>query len=234
MIAFENVTQRYQTPKGMHTVLQDLSFTIPRGAKLGILGLNGAGKSTLLNLISGAQLPSAGRIRRQGVVSWPLGFAGGFNGSLSGLDNCLFVSRIYGQDEKSVAAFVADFAGLGEHFYLPVRSYSSGMRARLSFGLSLAFSFDFYLIDEIIAVGDMRFRKKCHDALLRLKASAGLILVSHSVPMVKEYCTSLAVVHDKRIRFFDDMKDGFRYYKSLGAAPGLPDHLQEVPNAAFA
>lgn len=215
MIVFDSVTQAYNTKKGIHTILENLTFTIPAGCKMGILGINGAGKSTLLNLISGAQLPSKGRILREGRVSWPLGFAGGFNGDLSGLENCLFVSRIYGRDEKEVADYVTEFSELGEHFHLPVRSYSSGMRARLSFGLSLAFDFDFYLIDEVIAVGDVRFRAKCRTALQEVHKRAGVILVSHSASLLREHCECLAVVHDKNVHFFDTIDDGIEFYKQL-------------------
>lgn len=215
MIVFDNVTQAYNTKKGIHTILENLTFTIPAGCKMGILGINGAGKSTLLNLISGAQLPSKGQIIRQGRVSWPLGFAGGFNSDLSGLENCLFVSRIYGRDEKEVTNYVAEFSELGEHFYLPVKSYSSGMRARLSFGLSLAFDFDFYLIDEVIAVGDVRFRAKCRTALQEVHKRAGVILVSHSVSLLREHCECLTVVHDKNVHFFDTIDDGIEFYKQL-------------------
>lgn len=215
MIVFDQVTKSYRTPKGVRTILDDVSFTLERSCKLGILGVNGAGKSTLVNLMSGAQSPTSGKISRAGRLSWPLGFAGGFNGSLSGLENCLFVARIYGRNEKEVAAYVADFSELGDHFYLPVKNYSSGMRARLSFGLSLAFDFDYYLIDEVIAVGDARFRAKCQAALQDIHAKAGVILVSHSPELLKEHCRQIAVVHDKKVRLFDDYEDGWSHYKSI-------------------
>lgn len=215
MIAFENVTKSYPTPKGVHTILEDVSFTLPAGSKLGVLGLNGAGKSTLINLMSGAQPPTRGTIIREGRISWPLGFSGGFNGSLSGLENCLFVARIYGRDEQEVADFVEDFTELGVHFRLPVRGYSSGMRARLSFGLSLAFDFDYYLIDEMIAVGDARFREKSRHALQDIHARAGVILVSHSAGLIREHCKTVCVVHDKAVTFYDDIKEGYSAYKAI-------------------
>lgn len=247
MITFDQVSKAYPTPKGVRTILKDVSFTLEKSCKLGILGVNGAGKSTLINLMSGAQQPSAGRITRGGRLSWPLGFAGGFNGSLSGLENCLFVARIYGRNEKEVAAYVADFSELGDHFYLPVKSYSSGMRARLSFGLSLAFDFDYYLIDEVIAVGDARFRAKCQVALQDIHARAGVILVSHSPELLKEHCSQIAVVHDKKVRLFPDYNEGWAFYKSIlgkgvtgPALPGSAIPVDDISNmmvndaAAFA
>lgn len=215
MITFDNVTKSYPTPKGHHVVLKNLSFQIEKSCRLGIMGLNGAGKSTLINLISGAILPTSGSVRRDGRISWPLGFAGGFNGSLSGLENCLFVARIYGRSERKIAAYVEEFSELGEHFHLPVKGYSSGMRARLAFGLSLAFDFDYYLIDEVIAVGDTRFRDKCHKALTEVQSRAGIIIVSHNKSLIKKYCETIAVVHDKNIQLFGDKKTGYGFYKSI-------------------
>lgn len=224
MIVLDSVTKSYPTPQGVKTVLDDVSITLPARCKLGILGLNGAGKSTLLDLISGAQLPTRGTVRRQGRISWPLGFAGGFNGRLSGLENCLFVSRIYGRNEKEIAAYVADFAELGRDFYLPVRSYSSGMRARLSFGLSLAFDFDYYLIDEVIAVGDARFQEKCRAALQNIHSRAGILMVSHARSLLRAYCENILVVHDKKLHFYESRREGYRFYKSLvRQSRGMPD-----------
>jgi capsular polysaccharide transport system ATP-binding protein len=237
MIVFENVSQEYPTPKGVRTVLDNLSFALPERCKLGILGLNGAGKSTLVNLISGAQLPARGRIIRTSRISWPLGFAGGFNGSLSGIENCLFAARIYGQDERKIIDYVTEFSELGQHLQLPVKAYSSGMRARLSFGLSLAFDFDYYLIDEVIAVGDARFRVKCKTALETKLKHAGIVLVSHAMSTIQEYCTSLALVHDRKVQFFDDMEEGFKAYSALTGQPYEPrkeaDMLTDGGDASF-
>ncbi len=215
MIIFEHINKSYRTPKGIHRVLEDVSFTIPSHQKIGIMGSNGAGKSTLLNLISGSQTPDSGRITRFERMSWPLGFSGGMNASLTGLENCTFVARIYGRSEREVIAYVRDFSELGRHFNLPVRTYSSGMRARLAFGLSMAFDFGCYLIDEIISVGDFGFQEKCRAAFRERHSRAGLILVSHSPELIAEYCDKIAIMHHRALHFFDDLQKGFDFYNDV-------------------
>lgn len=213
MIRFEQVYKGFRTPRGMHPVLEDVSFTLDACQKMGMMGSNGAGKSTLLSLISGAQFPDKGRITRAARFSWPLGFSGGMNGSLTGRENCLFVARIYGRNVREVIDFVADFSELGRHFTLPVRGYSSGMRARLAFALSMAFDFDYYLIDEVLAVGDVGFQEKCKRAFREKHPNAGMILVSHSQDLIAEYCDRVAILHNRAIHFFDDLQEGFGFYR---------------------
>ena len=161
MIQLQNVSKKYHTQGGWTTVLKDINLTLERGQKLGILGRNGAGKSTLIRLMSGAEPPSSGKIIRDMSISWPLAFSGGFQGSLTGIDNLKFICRVYGADYQKVRDYVEDFAELGKYMYEPLKSYSSGMRARLAFGLSMAIEFDCYLIDEVMAVGDQRFKDRC-------------------------------------------------------------------------
>ncbi len=173
MIELRKVTKVYKTKVGRNVVLDDISLTIPPRRGLGIIGRNGAGKSTLLRIIGGAEQPTAGDVIRRGRVSWPLGFAGGFNGSLTGEENCRFVARIYGLQYDYVVEKTRSFAEIGDYFFMPVRTYSSGMRARVAFGLSMAIDFDMYLVDEITAVGDKLFRKKCRAAFDERRERAG-------------------------------------------------------------
>ena len=216
MIRFENVTKRYRLKSGVKTILENASFEIPRGRSLGVLGVNGAGKSTLLRLVSGNELPDRGRISRDGVsISWPLGFAGSFHGSLSGRDNLKFACRVYSRDVATVTDFVQSFAELGAHLDEPVNTYSSGMKARLAFGLSMAFNFDVYLVDEITAVGDARFKAKCAAMFTDKLEKSDIIMVSHSMATLAEYCSVGCVLSDGRLEFYDSIDDAIAVYNSL-------------------
>jgi len=189
MIQLQEVTKTYRTRGGMNTVLSGVSFTVERGERLGILGRNGAGKSTLIRIISGAEMPTTGTVTRTMKVSWPLAFSGGFHGGLSGLDNLRFICRIYGVDVQDKREFLEDFSELGKYLMEPVKTYSSGMRARLAFGISLAIDFDCYLIDEIVAVGDERFRAKCEVELFQKRRDKTYIIVSHSPTYMRKHCS---------------------------------------------
>ena len=175
MISLSHIRHGYRTQQGFHTVLDDVCIDFDKGHSTAILGLNGAGKSTLIRIIGGAEHPRSGKVIRTSSVSWPVGFGGCFNGSLTGRENLRFVCRIYGADIHRVSNYVEDFSELGEYMDMPFKSYSSGMRAKLAFGLSLAIGFDFYLVDEAFSVGDAVFRAKATRELERLKSSSSLI-----------------------------------------------------------
>jgi capsular polysaccharide transport system ATP-binding protein len=212
MIALERVTKRYTSRTGTHAVLRGVSLAINHGEKLGILGKNGAGKSTLIRLISGQEYPDAGVIRRTMSVSWPLAFSGGFQGSLTGLDNLRFISRVYGVNHEAIRDFVEDFAELGDYFYEPVKSYSSGMQARLAFALSLAIEFDCYLIDEIIAVGDARFHEKCRHELFEIRKDRAFVIVSHDAGFIKSHCSRAAVLDEGHLVPFGTVENAYEHY----------------------
>jgi capsular polysaccharide transport system ATP-binding protein len=214
VIELSDVTKVYWTKGGANVVLDRISFTFPSRTNIGILGKNGAGKSTLLRIIAGTEQPDSGRVVRRGVVSWPIGFSGGFNGSLSGEENCRFVARIYGADIDEVVGFTMDFAELGEYFYMPVKTYSSGMRARLAFGLSMAIEFDAYLVDEVTAVGDTNFQQKCRKAFQDRSDRSSVIIVSHQLSTVRDYCQKCAVIRDGRLLFFDDVEEASAAYEA--------------------
>ncbi|KES19688.1 ABC-type polysaccharide/polyol phosphate transport system, ATPase component [Gilliamella apicola SCGC AB-598-B02] len=212
MIIVDNVSKRYITRKGYKTVLNNISFTLQRGEKLGILGRNGAGKSTLIRLISEIEKPTSGTIKRSMTISWPLAFSGAFQGSLTGMDNLRFICRIYQNDIKKAKEYVEDFAELGDYLYEPIKKYSSGMRARLAFALSLSIEFDCYLIDEVIAVGDSRFTQKCKKELFENKKDRSLILVSHNINAIKSYCDKAMVLDEGNLYQFETVDEAYQYH----------------------
>ena len=216
MITLDGVTKWYPTWKGRKYVLREVSATIPSGAHLALLGRNGAGKTTLLRLIGGIDFPNEGAITSDGTISWPVGLGGGFQGSLTGRENARFVCRINGaggveMDDK--IAFITAFAEIDEYFDMPVKTYSSGMRARLGFAVSMAFEFDYYLIDEIMAVGDQSFRGKCAVELRKRRGQSSFIMASHNLRMLREHCDIAIVVRDGGLEVYDDMNKAIDVYR---------------------
>lgn len=215
MLAFEHVSKAYRIKGVTKTILQDFTFRFPDGRNIAIMGQNGAGKSTMMRLLAGIEPPDLGHVYRGARVSWPLGFAGGFNGSMTGLENLRFVSRIYGQDTDRVIAYVTEFAELGASLRLPIRTYSSGMKARLAFGLSMAIDFDVYLIDEITAVGDEDFKKKSKAVFQDKLANSQIIMISHAPTTIRDYCDCGLLLDSRGIRFFDRVDDLLDAYADL-------------------
>jgi len=213
MIEFRDVSKYYLTQTGRKVVLDHLDLVLPTGAKVGVLGRNGAGKSTLLAMVSGTNRPSSGEIRRHATISWPLGFAGSFHPELTGAQNVRFVARIYGIDTDALIAYVEDFAELGDFLDMPVRSYSSGMRARLAFGMSMGVAFDWYLVDEITAVGDTRFRRKSLAVFKNRLKNAGLLMTSHAPETIRSDCTSGLVLERGRARYFADVEEAIAVHE---------------------
>lgn len=217
-IGIYNVCKSYPTRQGPREVLHDISVQIPMGQRIGILGRNGAGKSTLIRIISGAEMPTSGEIVRTMSVSWPLAFGGAFQGALTGIDNLRFICRVYGTDPADKIAFVEEFSELGIYLREPVKSYSSGMRARLAFAISMVVEFDCFLIDEIIAVGDSRFHQKCHVELFEKRADRAMIFVSHDAAYIREHCHVAAVLLDGKLHQFDDVEHAQEFYARTQAA----------------
>lgn len=212
MIQLISVNKRYQTRSGYHTVLKDVSLTLTKGEKIGILGRNGAGKSTLIRLIAGAELPSSGQIKREMSVSWPLAFGGAFQGSLSGMDNLKFVCRVYGVDYRDRLDYVESFSELGKFIYEPIKNYSAGMRARLAFAISMAIEFDCFLIDEVISVGDKRFYDKCQLELFEKRKDRAMIMVSHQMQNIKKHCDKACVLVKGHLHHFDSIAEAQKLY----------------------
>lgn len=215
MIEFEDVSKIYHTRGLRRSVFNSLSFRINRGESLGICGANGAGKSTLLRMIAGVEHPTAGRIHRTMKTSWPIGFASCFEMSMTGSDNARFIARIYQQDEQAVLAYVEDFAQLGVYMDQAISTYSSGMVSRLAFGVSLAISFDCYLVDEVAAAGDARFRKRCEAELMARRDNGTLIMTSHDPYMLEQYCTRGAVLYSGALIFFDTVAEACNMHHML-------------------
>ena len=214
-IQLHQIVKEYHTAVGVRRVLDGISFDIAAGEKIAVLGKNGAGKSTLVKIIGGVEDPTSGHVVRDLFMSWPIAFAGGFEASMSGLDNIRFIARIYGVPIKDAIGFVDDFAELGRLLYLPVKTYSSGMRARLAFGLTLAVDFECFLIDEVISVGDARFQQKCYDALFVRRNHCAMILVSHDTNIIKQYCNKALILKAGRGRVLDDVDFALEIYHTL-------------------
>jgi len=214
MIELTNVTKTYPTRQGRRVVLDRIDLRVVKGRKIGIFGRNGSGKSTLIRMISGAELPTSGHIRRDISASWPLAFGGAFQPYLTGLDNLRFICRVYGVDFKGVMPFVEDFTELGIYLREPVLHYSSGMRARLAFALSMAIEFDCFLIDEIIAVGDSRFHDKCMYELFEKRKDRALIVVSHDPNMIKNHCDSAYVLTAGRLTAHKGVDAAYDFYQT--------------------
>ena len=212
MIRLERVNKIYPTRSGPVHVLRDVNLTLAPGERIGILGRNGAGKSTLIRLMSGAEFPTSGRVERHMSVSWPLAFGGAFQGSLTGLDNLRFICRIYGVNPEDKLDFVEDFSELGIYLREPVKTYSSGMRARLAFAISMVIEFDCFLIDEIIAVGDARFHDKCSRELFEKRGDRAMIIVSHQASYIREQCTRAAVLKEGVLHHMETIDDAFAFY----------------------
>jgi capsular polysaccharide transport system ATP-binding protein len=199
-------------------VLDHISLQVGPSEKVGILGRNGAGKSTLIRLISGAEQPSSGVISRKMTVSWPLAFGGGFQGTLTGFDNLRFICRVYGASYEDKVEFVQEFSELGRYLREPVKSYSSGMRARLAFAISMVIEFDCFLIDEVIAVGDTRFHEKCRVELFEKRSDRAMIMVSHDVNFIKKHCQRASVLTNGHLASYSNVNEAFAAYEDRRAA----------------
>jgi len=218
MIELHNLTKSYPTPHGRKYVFKDLNFTLPSGSGVGLIGRNGAGKSTLLNLLAGLDSPDRGEVVTNERISWPVGLGSGFQGSLSARDNVRFVCRVFGAtgpEKREKIEYVESFAEIGNYFDLPMRTYSPGMRSRVAFGMSMAFDFDYYLIDEVMAVGDPIFRKKAGAVFREKLAGAGVILVSHNHKDIKDLCSTVVFIHNGHASVYDDVDEGLAAFQEL-------------------
>lgn len=221
MIYLDRLTKSFPARNGRKMIVDNLTATFPTGASVALLGRNGAGKSTLLKLIAGTIRPTSGSVLSTGTISYPVGFSGSFNPDMTGLQNARFVARVYGIDTDELVDFVQDFAELGQHFHMPIRTYSSGMRARLSFGVSMAIPFDTYLVDEVTSVGDGAFRDKSIRMFDKRRETAGAIVVSHSPTMVKRICNMAVVLEEGNLQFYDDIDVALEHHEENMRRPPL-------------
>jgi capsular polysaccharide transport system ATP-binding protein len=228
MLELRNLTKWYATPRGRRYVFRDLSFTFPSAASIGLIGRNGAGKSTLLQLLGGNDTPNSGSVVSDARISWPVGLSGGFQTTLTARENVQFVCRVHGATGRSmrrIVEFVAEFAEIGEYFDLPMNSYSSGMRSRVAFGMSMAFDFDYYLIDEVTAVGDAQFRSKSQAVLEERLKRSKVIMVSHGMADIEKFCDVVVLVDGGNTVLYEDVKKGIEAYQSQrGPAKGTRDN----------
>ncbi|WP_052283175.1 ABC transporter ATP-binding protein [Kluyvera genomosp. 1] len=216
MIEIEGLTKSYKTPHGRKYVFKDVSIVLPEHKSIALVGRNGAGKSTLLRIIGGIDKPDRGKVITNKKISWPVGLSGGFQGSLSGRDNVKFVARVYAKEARvsDVVDFVEEFSELDKYFDMPINTYSSGMRSRLGFGLSMAFEFDYYLVDEVTAVGDEKFKKKCSDIFKERGRQSNILMVSHSFHSLVEHCdAALFFDRDNNVTYFDTVIDAIKKYR---------------------
>ncbi len=218
MIELKNVSKWFRTKQGKNYILKEVNFTIPSNKNIGILGINGAGKSTIMRMLGQIEFPNIGTIKSNKSFSWPLGLGGGFVGNMSGRANVKFVCRLYGKSKEEmdvIIGFVQEFSELKNYFDMPIKVYSSGMKSRLSFGLSLAFDFDYLLIDETLSVGDARFRKKSKETLLKKIETCNVLLVSHDMSTLKELCDVGIVVNAGKMEYFPDINKAIERYGKI-------------------
>ena len=218
MIVLENATKFYKTKHDRNYILNNVTMTIPSETNIGILGRNGAGKSTLLRMLGGIDFPNSGKIYSDKSFSWPMGLGGGFQGSMTGRQNIKFVCRVFNKTDKEIKEiiqFVKDFSEIDDYFDMPIKLYSSGMKSRLSFGLSLAFDFDYLLIDETLSVGDSKFKKKSKEALMKKIEHSNVLMVSHSMSDLKNICDAGIVVNNGEIEYFKDINGAIDKYEQL-------------------
>jgi len=218
MIELRNVTKYYNTKVGKKYILKNVSIVIPGNQNIAILGRNGAGKSTVMRMLGNIEFPNSGKIISNNTFSWPLALRGGFVKSMTGRANVKFVSRLYGKNDREIndiIEYVKDFSELGDYFDMPIKTYSSGMRGRLSFGLSLAFDFDYILIDETLSVGDTRFKRKSKKALMKKIETCNILLVSHNMGTIKKLCDSGIIIEDGKMIYFNDVMDAIREYRKI-------------------
>lgn len=215
MIRLEGVSKAFRLRAEWKVILDDVSLTLPSGRALALLGRNGAGKTTLLQMISGTTQPDQGRVVTMGAVSWPVGFGGSLHGDLTGAQNTRFIARIYGVETAELLEFVEDFAELGGHFHMPIRSYSAGMKSRLGFAMSMGIPFDTYLVDEVTAVGDAAFRRKSKAVFCERIRSASAIMVSHNLAELRDYCDAALLLEAGELRYFPDLNEAIATHKAM-------------------
>lgn len=218
MIHIQNLCKTYYTRNSVKKVADNITVTFPTGSSVALLGRNGTGKSTLLRMIAGTVEPDSGHVVSDGRVSWPVGFAGSFHRQMTGSQNVRFIARVYGMDTDALSDFVEDFAALGDHYYMPLRSYSSGMRSRLAFGVSMGIPFDTYLVDEVTSVGDAAFRRKSNALFRERMANSSAVVVSHSGTQLRKICNAAALLEDGRLTYYDDLDEAIAQHKANMAA----------------
>jgi capsular polysaccharide transport system ATP-binding protein len=215
MIEFQGISKGFWVRGEYKPVIRNLNLTLPSGRSLALLGRNGAGKSTLLSIVAGTMRPDTGQVVSDGSISFTVGYSGSFHGDMTGAQNTRFVARTYGVDSDELTDFVQDFAEIGDHFHMPVRTYSSGMKSRLAFGISMGIKFDTYLIDEATATGDARFKLKSAEVFRARMVESSAVMVSHSMTDILNFCDAGLVLHDGEIEVYDDIDEAIERHQDL-------------------
>lgn len=233
MIELRNLTKSFRTPNGRKTLFRDVNAIFPEGKNIGILGRNGAGKSTLLRIMGGIDYPDRGRVVTDQRISWPMGLSGGFQGSMTGRENAAFICGlhgIWGNARRRVLDRVQEFAEIDNYFDAPVKSYSSGMRSRLAFGLSIAVDFDWYLVDEVMSVGDAHFKHKCREVIAEKRKTANFIIVAHSMSTLQENCDVGIYLGPQGLQLYDTVQEAIDVYQNKVpvAKANTPERVQTV------
>ena len=216
MIKLRNVTKYYPSKLGNQYILDNITFSIPAEHNIAILGRNGAGKSTLFRLLAGSEYPNSGNIITDAAISWPVALATGIHPQMTGRENARFIGRVNGVvDLDWYEQKVQAFAELNKKYELPVKTYSSGMRSKLSFACCMAIDFDVYLIDEATSVGDPKFKRKARETLLNKSKTSNVIMVSHDLKEIREFCDSAIILHKGKLQFFNDLELAIDKYQAL-------------------
>jgi ABC-2 type transport system ATP-binding protein len=206
---------RRQEVKRTFLALQDVSFTVEQGEAIGLMGLNGSGKSTLLKHIMGVMRPTSGQVRTRGRVSGLIATGAGFHPQMTGRENIYMNAAILGMtEEETNAKFddIAGFADVGDAMDTPVGNYSSGMFARLGFAVAVHVDCDVFIADEVLAVGDQPFKKKCMKKMEQVRDSGvTLFYVSHAAASVRKMCSRVIVLEKGVVGFDGDVDAGIRY-----------------------
>ena len=230
MIRFDNVSKSFRLRGEKKLVIDHLNATLPTGDSLALLGRNGAGKSTLLQMIAGAIRPDTGRITSDGTISWAVGFTGSFHRELTGAQNVRFIARVYGVDSEELIDFVQDFAEIGKHFYMPVKSYSSGMKARVGFGTSMGIAFDTYLVDEATAVGDASFKAKSKAVFRDRMERSSAILVSHEQAQIRDLCNAAVILEHGHLTYYHDVEEALEIHTAMMEGRLVMAHPEARPD----
>ncbi|AQQ66934.1 ABC transporter ATP-binding protein [Microbulbifer agarilyticus] len=216
MIELRNLTKSFRTPAGRKVLFHNVNAVFPEGKNIGILGRNGAGKSTLLKIMGGIDYPDSGQVITDQRISWPMGLSGGFQGSMTGRENTAFICGIHGiwgRAKHKILDRVQDFAEIGDYFDAPVKNYSSGMRSRLAFGLSISVDFDYYLVDEVMSVGDAHFKHKCEQVIAEKRKTSNFIIVAHSMATLKKNCDVGIYLGPGGLQIFDTVEQAITLYQ---------------------
>ena len=236
IIEFKNVTKKYKlfkndkkrliavfnkkVPYKEKRAVDNVSFTIKRGESVALFGRNGAGKSTILKIVTGVTFPTEGEVKVNGRVSALLELTAGFDTELSGRENIMLKGQIMGlkdEDIKALEPTIVEFADLGDYIDQPVRTYSSGMKARLGFAININIDPEILIIDEALSVGDAQFKKKCINRVNEVmeKDNITLLFVTHATGVAQEFCKRGILMKNGKLIYDSDIGSAVKKYEDM-------------------